>query len=119
MAGKKQGGIRPSMYSLMSLGFEFAGILLIPAGFGYLLDRWLYDSGPGLFFLIFFMVGFLYGIYYLIRTGLNAMKTGFEEDIEEKPDTGTIEDRSREVSRALGDLGKKIEDLEKRRRPRK
>lgn len=105
------------MYSLMGLGFEFTGILLIPAGLGFLLDEWIWSRGAGFFFVLFFLVGFAYGIYYLVRTGLNALNEGFEDETPRKEES--IEDRSRSVQSGMEDVGKKLADYEEEWRKRK
>jgi ATP synthase protein I len=52
--------------ALSAVGFAFVLAIVIGAGFGYLLDRWL---GTGyVFFLIFFFFGLAAGILNVFRT---------------------------------------------------
>ncbi len=52
--------------ALSSVGIAFVLAVVIGAGFGYLLDRWL--GTRFIFFLIFFFFGVVAGILNVVRT---------------------------------------------------
>ncbi len=52
--------------TLSSVGIAFVLAVVIGAGFGYLLDRWL--GTKFIFFLVFFFLGVVAGILNVVRT---------------------------------------------------
>jgi F0F1-type ATP synthase assembly protein I len=63
--GKKVSGSARQIALVMELPVVLVGSIIIAGGLGYLLDRWLHTSP--VFTLILGGVGFLAGIYQLLR----------------------------------------------------
>lgn len=61
-----------SYYQIAGIGFEFVAAVLLFAGVGWLIDRWL-DSSPWAI-LIGVGVGFAVGLWNLIKRGMKSFK---------------------------------------------
>jgi ATP synthase protein I len=61
-----------SYYQLAGIGFEFIAAILLFAGVGWLIDRWL-DSSPWAI-IIGVGVGFTIGLWNLIKRGMKSFK---------------------------------------------
>ena len=61
-----------SYYQIAGIGFEFIAAVLLFAGVGWLIDRWL-DSSPWAI-LIGVGVGFAIGLWNLIKRGMKSFK---------------------------------------------
>ncbi len=61
-----------SYYQLAGIGFEFIAAVLLFAGVGWLIDRWL-DSSPWAI-VIGVGVGFAIGLWNLFRRGMKSFK---------------------------------------------
>jgi len=94
------------------IGFEFAGIVAIPALLGYFADT-RFETLP-LWLLVGLSVGFFYGIWYILR---KVRETPGGRNEESPLDDATRMDR---VEKGLDEVGKKIDRLGRmsRRPPR-
>ncbi len=110
----------------LGLGFEFLGAFLMCAGAGYLVDRYLTESGrPGLFLIAGVFVGFGAGLWHLIRR-TSAIGEWEKLHLAEKKqareadeDVATKADRiTREIDAVSERIGRVLEDHERRARRR-
>jgi F0F1-type ATP synthase assembly protein I len=61
-----------SIGALSTVGLSFVLAIVLGAWFGYLLDKW-FGTSP-LFFLIFFVLGFVGGVLNVYRTASKFIK---------------------------------------------
>lgn len=108
----------------LGLGFEFLGAFLMCAGAGYLVDRYLTESGrPGLFLIVGVFLGFAAGLWHLIRRTSDIgewQRLHIEEKRQKQEgdeDVATKAERiNREIDAVSERIGQVLADHERRAR---
>lgn len=116
---KNQSPDRSTIYRYMGLGFEFVGILLLPAFIGHLIDTDLLrrkDVTSHLYGIGGLILGFIYGIYYLYKISLEIMRNPPERDSSWKGGRSkeNVERDAAKIHRELDDVGEKIDNALKK-----
>jgi F0F1-type ATP synthase assembly protein I len=100
------------MNAALSVGLEFVGILLVTSFIGWLIDTQLRDTNAGVFFIGGVILGFIYGLYFIVQ----KMKS-FEKVMKIQAKTAEKEDvftQAKKIEKDIENLGQRIDKFVER-----
>jgi F0F1-type ATP synthase assembly protein I len=110
-----------SPYSMIGVGFEFGGMVLIPAAIGYYAGS--YFIGPEaapLSMVAGLVLGFAYGIYYLYKRSQEFTASAQYSSKEKKKES--VKDEADDISARIDNLSRKydriLKDHDERKNPK-
>ncbi len=97
-----------SPYSMLGIGFEFAGIVLIPAALGYFgADYFISRISAPYGMIAGLLAGFSYGVYYLYQRGKDYTASASQN----QPKPRSVKDEADSIRSEINDLADRYDKL--------